>query len=412
MNKQAAAHGPRAIRDELVRRLGEPAPGRMQLLSGPRQVGKTYLLQEILQAFPDLATYAAADSPGALLSGWWEARWGEAESIAAARGRAILLLDEIQYLPDWSRRLKAEHDRIARGGLPIHVVATGSSSLELGRGARETMAGRFEQVRLLHWSAGDLVTVFGLTGAEAIEHAWRFGTYPGAVGLRGEPERLRAYLRDAILEPALGRDLLALETIRRPALLRQIFAVAAGHPAEIVSLQKLRGELSDPGALATIAHYLALLEAAFLVAPVAKFSLLELRRRAAPPKLVVLNQGLLAAAQQGVALDRLEGQPMRGRWIENACIAFAWNAGQSITYWRQEPYEVDLVIHGDWGRWAIEIKTGRVAVRDLAGLLRFAELHRGFRPLLLGEPGARAVAEAAGVQFLPWREFLLTGPPQ
>ncbi len=395
-----------------MRRLGEPAPGKMQLLSGPRQVGKTYLLQGVLKAFPRLATYSAADSPGALLGGWWEARWGEAESIAASQGCAILLLDEIQYLPDWSRRLKAEYDRITRAKLPIHVVATGSSSLELGRGARETMAGRFEQLRLLHWSAQDLATEFGLTDEVAVEQAWRFGTYPAAVALRGEPERLRAYLRDAILEPALGRDLLALETIRRPALLRQIFAVAAGHPAEIVSLQKLRGELSDSGALATIAHYLALLEAAFLVAPLPKFSLRELRRRAAPPKLVVLNQGLLAAAQQGAALDGLEAQPSRGRWIENACIAFAWNAGQSISYWRQQPYEVDLVIHGDWGRWAIEIKTGGVAVKDLAGLLRFAELHRGFRPLLVGESKARAVADAAGVRFLPWREFLLAGPPQ
>ena len=94
----------------------------------------------------------------------------------------------------------------------------------------------------------------------------RFGSYPGAVELEKTPARWRAYLRDAIIEPAIGRDMLALGTVRKPALLRQVFAVAAGSPAQIISLQKMQGQLQDSGALETVAHYLALLQDAYLIA--------------------------------------------------------------------------------------------------------------------------------------------------
>lgn len=402
-----------AIRETLLARLAERPPGKVQLLSGPRQVGKTHLLLEIAEAFAGRAVYAAADAPAAALSGWWEAQWAEAERLAKEKGSAVLLLDEIHFLPAWERKLKAEHDRIVRQKCAVHVVATGSSSLRLGRGARETMAGRFEQLRLLHWPAAELARQLGLAAADALTFSIAHGSYPGTVTFRREPDRLRSFLRDAILEPALGRDLLALETIRKPALLRQLFAVAAGHPAEIVTLQKLRGELADAGALETIAHYLAVLEAAYLVAAVPKYSQREIRRRASPPKLVILNQGLLTPRSE--APEALEpGAPAAGgRQVENACIALAWNAGQCVSYWRQEPCEVDLVSTGSWGPWAIEIKTGRVATRDLAGLLRFVGLHRQFRPLLVHAPGRDPSSVVAGtaIATCSWQEFLLQGPP-
>ena len=404
-------HSYGAVLAELQKRLEEVPPGKVQILSGPRQVGKTPLLRALGKAVADQSVYAAADSPAASLPGWWEAQWQAAEAIASAQGRAVLFLDEIHYLADWARRLKAEHDRIVQSGVPLHVVVSGSSSVKLGQGRRETMAGRFELLKLLHWPARELVSQLGVAEDQAAELAARFGTYPGAVGLIGDPERWRAYVRDAIVEPAIGRDIMLLEPIRKPALLRQVFAVAAGHPAEIVSLQKLRGQLTDPGSLTTVAQYLHILGEAYLVVALEKESGGAVRRRAAPPKLVVLNQGMVAAldasGQPGEPGDRRQW----GRWVENACLAMAWNAGQTIRYWRREPHEVDAVITGSWGRWAVEITTGQVRAVDLAGLLKLVSTHRDYRPLLVCEPGQERVARSAGVAACTWREFLMVGPP-
>lgn len=146
-----------------------------------------------------------------------------------------------------------------RRKLPIHVVATGSSALRLASGSRESLAGRFERITLAHWSARAIAGVLGHEPRSAAELVVRAGSYPGALGLLGEPARWKAYVRDAILEPAIGRDILALAAVRRPALLRQVFAVSASSPARIVSLQKIQGAREDRGALETIAHYLALL---------------------------------------------------------------------------------------------------------------------------------------------------------
>jgi predicted AAA+ superfamily ATPase len=245
--------------------------------------------------------------------------------------------------------LKAKVDQLQREGWRVHVVASGSSALLVGAGANETMAGRFERLVLRHWPPAQLASAFGLPLDEAVRGAVTLGTYPGAVPLRGDPPRWRSYIQESIIEPAVGRDILMLQAVRRPALLRQVFALCAGHPAEILSLQKLAGLLMERGALETVAHYLHVLEQGFLVAPLQKFSDLALRRRNAPPKLVVLNQAILSALHPG-EVPGPDTDPERwGRWVENACLAHAWNSGQAVTYWRAQPLEVDAVIAGSWG---------------------------------------------------------------
>ena len=282
-----------------------------------------------------------------------------------------MLLDEVHLLRDWAARLKSQWDRIRRRRAPIAVVATGSSSLRLGAGSKESLAGRFERLTLAHWTARALVDAFHIEPGEAAATIVTHGAYPGAFGLRGDRARWTAYVRDAILEPAIGRDLLALGPVRKPGLLRQVFGAAVSSPAQVVSLAKIQGQLQDPGALETIAHYLALLEDAYLVAAVPKFTTRALRQRAAPPKLVVLSNALLAAADaQGPPSPATD--PARfGAWVENACLAHAWNAGQQLRYWREEPLEVDAVIDGSWGSWAIEVKTGGVDPARLRGLAEF-----------------------------------------
>jgi hypothetical protein len=220
-------------RQRLLERLQEPAPGRMQLLTGPRQVGKTTLLLEIAEQFGDAAVYAAGDEPDAALPGFWERRFADAEA-RARRGTAVLLLDEVHHLYDWAKRLKGHCDYLRRRRVPVHIVATGSSALRVTSGSRETLAGRFERITLSHWSASSLASIFHMPAQQAALSLVQFGSYPGAVALQSDPVRWRAYLRDAIIEPAIGRDVLALATVRRPGLLRQVFAVAVGSPARIV----------------------------------------------------------------------------------------------------------------------------------------------------------------------------------
>ncbi|MGQ0571672.1 MAG: ATP-binding protein [Armatimonadota bacterium] len=396
-----------SCRTHLTERIAEPAPGRIQLLTGPRQVGKTTLLLELAQQQGERAVYAACDAPEAALPDFWERLWRSARDLAGSHRKAVLFLDEIQHVSDWAARLKGEWDRVRRRRIPLHVVATGSSALGLGAGSRESLAGRFERLTLAHWSAAGLSNVFGIARIEAAELLVRLGSYPGAFGLRNDFARWRAYVRDAIIEPAVERDILALGIIRRPALLRQVLALAAGLPAQVVSLQKLQGQLQDPGTLETIAHYLKLLEDAYLIAALQKFSLRPIRRRSAPPKLIALNNALLSAMDPEGPPDPAIDSARYGTWVENACLAHAWNAGQRVTYWREEPLEVDGIVDGSWGTWALEVKTGVFGTAELRGLLEFCRRYPRYRPLVLTGPAGQETARQAGVSALSWTEFLL-----
>jgi uncharacterized protein len=402
----------RACLESLLARLTEPAPGRIQLLSGPRQVGKTTLLLELARKLRGDAIYAAADGPEAALPGYWDRLWAKVEERAAGGRRAVLLLDEAHLVPDWAARLKGQWDRLRRRRLTVHIVATGSSALRLASGSRESLAGRFERLTLTHWSAASLAQQFRLSHERAAEMLVRTGSYPGAFGLRAEPARFLAYVRDSILEPAIGRDIVASAAVRRPALLRQVFAIAASSPAQILSLQKIQGQLQDRGALETIAQYLTLIEEAFLVAALPKHAGTEARRRAAPPKLVTLNNALLAAVDPAGPVDPGTDPRRFGAWVENACLAHAWNAGQRVSYWREEPFEVDGILEGSWGSWAIEVKTGRPDPSDLRGLDAFVRRHPRYRPLVVADGDWLAMAERLGLAAIDWRRFLFEGPPR
>lgn len=396
----------------LNERLAEPPPTRIQLVSGPRQVGKTTLLLELAESFGDRALYAALDGPEASAPGFWERLFGDVERRAKTGESVIVLLDEIQLFPRWSALLKSEWDRVLRRKLPVHIVATGSSALRLAAGSKESLAGRFERVTIGHWSARSIAAVFGIDPADAAELVVREGSYPGAVSLRQDRRRWRAYVRDAIIEPAIGRDLLALETVRKPGLLRQVFGACVAAPAQVLSLQKIQGQLQDRGALETVAHYLKLLEDAFLVAALGKYSNRKQRHRASPPKIVILNNAILAVlAAPERPLDAAIDAP--GAWVENACLAHAWNAGQRVYYWREEPLEVDAVIDGSWGTWAIQVKTGTRPLRreDLAGLLELTRRHPKLRPLVICDEQLGVTPSRLGIEWIPWRTFLIEGVP-
>ncbi|MBI3508170.1 MAG: ATP-binding protein [Chlamydiia bacterium] len=396
-------------RDLLKKRLAEKAPGRIQLLVGPRQIGKTTLLLELEKQLGEQAFYVALDSPEASLPGFWEKFWTKVEQAAEQTKTVYALLDEVQVLPNWSVLLKTQWDRIARKKWPIHIVATGSSALKLATDSRESLAGRFERMVLTHWSCSYFAKIFHLPPDKSVSIFVQTGAYPGAFLYLNDFSRWKAYVRDAIVDPAIGRDLMALAPIRKPALLRQVFAVCMEFAGQIISLQKIMGQLQDEGAIETIAYYLALLEEAFLVAALSKYSPKEIRMRASPPKIVVLSNALLAATQQNPPPNP-ELDPKRfGAWVENACLAYAWNAGQKVRYWREEPYEVDAVFEGSWGKWAVEVKTGRFPSSELAGLFEFVRRHPTFHPLVLCESSQLQSIEHLPVLAISWQQFLLQG---
>ncbi len=395
----------------LSQRIAEKSPGLIQLVTGPRQVGKTTLLLKMQGDLGARGLYRAADTPEAHLPGFWERVWSDAEATARQEGKAVLFLDEIQLVHDWSARVKGSWDRIKREATPLHIIASGSSALRLGHGSKESLAGRFERLTIAHWPASALVSDLGVARDEAADVAVRFGTYPGAVPMRAEVARWKAYVRDAIVEPAIGTDILALGGVRRPALLRQLFGICTSMPAQIVSLRKLQGQMHDAGVLETIANYLSLLEDAYLIAPLEKFSPATHRRRAAPSKIVVLNNALLGALDPREPPDPSTDPARFGAWVENACLAHAWNAGQHVSYWREEPLEVDGVIDGSWGKWAIEVKTGPFDSGALRGLFEFCRRHAEFRPLVVTRDGDEHVARRAGARAMSWRDFLLGRAP-
>ena len=260
---------------------------------------------------------------------------------------------------------------------------------------------------LTHWSAASLVEIFNISAERAAEIVVQIGGYPGVMSIRGDTQRRLAYIRDSIVEPAIGKDISALGAVRKPALLRQIFAVSTSRPAEIVALQKLQGQLQDRGAIETVAHYLDLLQEAYLIAPLQKYSRHPARGRAAPPKLVTLSNALLAVTDPRGIPDMKTKSERRGHWIENVCLAHAWNSGQQVRYWREEPLEVDGIIDGSWGLWAIEVKTGNIQAADLRGLLEFTARFPEYRPLLICEPAGILIAQRAGIPAQTWQEFLM-----
>jgi len=398
-------------RERLRERVLTDNATRIQMLTGPRQVGKTTLLLELARDFGERAIYRAADVEEVSAPGWWATQWERALRLART-GKTLFIVDEIHTKHNWARLVKVAFDEVYRENLPLQIVISGSAALPLTAGARNELAGRFELLTLSHWTVSDLTQAFHLADDEAVEVYVRYGAFPGELMRRHDFARWREYILQAILDPALNRDLLLLDKIQKPALLRQINQIANAQPSEIISLQKLAATLQEKGTIPTIAHYLAVLGEAYLIATLDKYSEREVRRRASPPKLVPLSNAFLTAYTDAEPPTASQDPQRWGHWLENACLAATINAGYQVSYWREEPYEVDMIVTGRGDQWAVEIKSGGCTTQDLQGLFAFVDRYRSFRPLIIGEETVRGAVERAGIDFIRWQDFLLSGFPQ
>jgi predicted AAA+ superfamily ATPase len=343
--------------ETLITRLGEPRRF-IQVLAGPRQVGKTTVAKAALAALARPARFATADDPGLRPAEWLKDVWSSARADArSAQGGAILVLDEIQKVPNWSTIVKALWDADSAAATPLHVVVLGSAPLLVGQGLTESLAGRFELIRCVHWSFSEMREAFGVSVEEFI----LFGGYPGAEALRRTPERWAAYIRDAIIEPTLARDILTMTRVDKPALFRQLFDLACVYASQIVTWEKLVGQLQDAGNTTTLAHYVELLAGAGMITGLKKFSGSEQRKRGSSPKLQVFNTALVTA-QSRLPITAFRDDPIRwGRLVESAVGAHLVNVATGgsidVTYWRERDDEVDFVIRTPTRTIAVEVKS-------------------------------------------------------
>lgn len=401
----------------LARRLEEPRRF-LQVIAGARQVGKTTLVTQVAagstlprhHATGEEATlrgtyrwdsglkwgsglrweshYASADEPTLRGPEWIEQQWEVARLLAREAGErgALLILDEVQKAPSWSESVKRLWDADTRARLALKVVLLGSAPLLVQKGLTESLAGRFEILHLPHWSFPEMKEAFGWT----LEQYLFYGGYPGAAPLVSEPERWARYIRDALVETTIARDVLLLSRVDKPALLRRLFELGCAYSGQILSYTKMLGQLQDAGNVTTLANYLGLLSSAGMLTGLQKYVGAAARRRGSSPKLQVLNTALMTALSGHSPAEARNDHEFWGRLVESAVGAHLANAAAAgvgeLFYWRDRNREVDFVLRSGRRLVAIEIKSGRSSVTQ-PGMAAFAEAFRPTRKLLVGGDG-------------------------
>ena len=340
----------------LAQRLSH-TPVLMQVLVGPRQVGKTTGVRQLMGQVDYPSYYANADDVLNSDRSWLLAHWQQALLLGEG---ALLVVDEVQKIPNWPETIKALWD--ARPG-HLRVVLLGSSALQIQSGITESLAGRFELTRIHHWTFAELHEAFGYD----LSRYLRYGGYPGAVPMENDPDRWHAYMKESIVEAVIGKDILQNRRVDKPALFRQAFEILCHYPAQEISYTKLLGQLQDRGNTDLIKYYIDLYSSAFLLHALQKYSAKQWLSRSSSPKLVLACPALFAM---------VDGDPNRdsetfGRAFELAVGAELLQQPGQVCYWRERNAEVDFVYQHREKLYAIEVKSGRN--KSAAGLDAFCK---------------------------------------
>lgn len=373
----------------------------IQVVIGPRQVGKTTALHQILPGIGMPNIYATADLPGPPDANWIIQQWQEARSFCSGSNSvAILVLDEIQKVKDWSTTVKRLWDEDTAASRDIRVVILGSSSLLIQRGLEESLAGRFELVRFPHWSFEECRTCFACD----LDRFIFFGGYPGGWAIAEDEARWTQYIRDSLIETAIAKDVLLMNRVDKPALLRQLFVLACEYGSQILSYQKIQGQLTDAGNTTTLAGYQRLLESAFLIRGLQKWAGGALHRRNSSPKWQPLNTALMTALS-GRTFDQWKASPEHwGCLVETAIGANLINSsafdGIEVYYWRQGNAEVDYVLAKGGKLIGIEVKSGARKISPW-GLKEFQKDFPGARTVVIGSGGV-SIEEALLLPAKAW----------
>ncbi len=372
----------------------------IQVIVGPRQVGKTTMVNQLLEQIDMPYIFESADAVAASNSAWINQIWDSARVRLkmSERREFLIVIDEVQKIENWSEIVKLNWDRDTNEKLDIKVILLGSSRLLIQRGLTESLAGRFEKIYLGHWSFGEMREAFGWS----IEQYIYFGGYPGSAMLIGDESRWKSYVKDALIETSISKDILMLTRVDKPALLKRLFELGSLYSGQIVSFTKLIGEMQDAGNTTTLSHYLTLLSDCGLLGGVSKYAGEQLRSRASMPKFQLYNNALLSA-QSSEKFDEMILNPKEwGRLVESSIGAHLINYAAverfNLYYWREKSDEVDFVIEQGGKLVGIEVKSGRRATNR--GMAIFAEKFNPKRVIVVGTGG------------IPIEEFLLMNPSE
>jgi predicted AAA+ superfamily ATPase len=374
------------------------------VLAGPRQVGKSTLVQQVAGGLTVPVRYASADEPTLRGAEWIAQQWEAARLAHAGAGEAgaVLVLDEIQKISGWSESVKRLWDEDTRRRVNLRVVLLGSAPLLIAQGMTESLAGRFELLHLPHWSFTEMQAAFGFD----LDQFLFYGGYPGAATLVDEPKRWVRYVSDSLIETSIARDVLLLTRVDKPALLRRVFELTCRYSGQLLSYTKMLGQLQDAGNTTTLAHYLDLLAGAGMVCGLQKYAGDAARSRASSPKLQVLNTALMTATSGLTLREAKADREFWGRLVESAVGAHLANAAAAgeceVFYWRERNREVDFVIRAGRRLVAVEVTSGR-ARQAHSGTTAFNEAFKPQRSLLVGR-GVIAVEEFLAQPVAHWIE--------
>jgi len=378
----------RSVFSDLFERITAPSKF-IQVLAGPRQVGKTTLAKQLMEAVNIPTHYASADEPALKNNSWLEEQWETARFKTrnnSGNSEVLLVLDEIQKLPGWSETVKRLWDEDTFNNSQLKVILLGSSPLLIKSGLTESLTGRFELVPVTHWSYSEMKEAFGWD----FEKYVCFGGYPGAASLIDDIDRWRHYIKESLIETSISRDILLMTRVDKPALLRRMFELGCTYSGQILSYQKMTGQLQDAGNTTTLAHYLDLLASAGFVAGLQKYAGKKLRMRNSSPKLQVFNTALMTAQANMVFEDLVRNRELWGRWVESAIGAHLLNQsiGRDIQlyYWSKSNLEVDFVLVKGSKVTAVEVKSGASRV-NIPGIDSFSREFEVTRKLLVGAQG-------------------------
>jgi len=370
----------RKLVSQLSQRLIEPRRF-IQLIVGPRQTGKT---TAVLQSIDDShinAHFVSADDPGFNSTEWLRNEWEQARALSKS-GESTLIIDEIQKVKDWSSIVKLLWDEDTRMRIPLKTVLTGSSSLLLQKGLAESLMGRFELLYSPHWNYAECKEAFGYSLNEFLF----YGGYPGAAPLIADENRWARYMGASIVEPTISQDILMMEEVRKPALLKALFMLGAGYSSQELSFTKILGQLQDAGNTVTLSHYLELLNKANILAGLQNYSGNQLRVRKSSPRFMVYDTSFMTYAEGTIRRRLLENPQAKGRLVESAVGAYLLAKGKEegfeVFWWRERDNEVDFIIQQGSQLAAIEVKSGRV--KRVGGSLEFKKLYPKALSLVVG----------------------------
>ncbi|MFQ5356745.1 MAG: ATP-binding protein [Mariprofundaceae bacterium] len=360
----------------------------IHVLAGPRQVGKTTLARQLMESLPFASHFASADALAAEDRQWIQQQWEIARlKLADSKSdEGLLVLDEVQKVPGWSEVVKAQWDADSINQLPLKVIILGSSPLLVQRGLSESLAGRFEITPIRHWSFSEMRDAFDMSLDEYIY----FGGYPGAAALSDDESRWQSYILDSLIETTISRDILLMTQVNKPALLRQLFYLGCNYSGQILSYQKMVGQMQDAGNTTTLAHYLELLAGAGMLGGISKYAGQKVRQRGSSPKFQVMNMALMSALANQ-RFEQLRADPESwGRWVESAVGAHLINTslehGFELFYWRERGHEVDFIVRYQGRLLAIEVKSHK-RQSALPGMDAFVKAFRPDKVLLVGGDG-------------------------